>query len=588
MLYGNMLGFWALLSLIPLIIIYLRRPKPIEKIFPSLMFLLREKGAIQKYSFFRNFIRDLLFLIQLLVLILLSFALAEPYLPTEGLVLGQHNVIVIDASASSQTKNGDLTRFQMEINEAKSHVKGRTSIILAGATPEIVLEDGTGSTALAILDTLKPRDTTTNLEAAMRAAETLVKRGKVFVISDFKQTDGQDPLVVKRILAAKEIVVELIDVGGKASNIGITDMSIDKYSTKVYVKNFNENEVEVKVFLLKKDNVIDQKEKTIKAGSIETFVFTTLPGASIIAIDVQDDFELDNRIFISSPEKINIKTALVVNPKYDPNWVYLKNALESSPEVELDILEPPIIKSAAGYDVIILGGVFSDMVLPSFLKDVSTRVSNGSSFVVAANDNIGNMALSSLLPVKITGTEEKDARMSVNIVNRFTKDIDFSLVKVSKYFTATTDNFTAVVATVNQNPVITFKEMGSGKIVYVGIMDKYSDFKLSPDYPVFWNHLLNFLTGTEKVEDYNLKLEQKPSLYKVGYYTEMSKSIAVNLLNEQESDVSKTTLISEKEKEMSFTSEKTEARFSFVVPITILASLLIFIELYLIKKRGDL
>ena len=72
--FGNTLGWLAFLSLIPLIIIYLIKPKPTKLKVPSLMFFMKRTNTSTAQSLFRRFQNDLLFLIQLLVLLLLAFS----------------------------------------------------------------------------------------------------------------------------------------------------------------------------------------------------------------------------------------------------------------------------------------------------------------------------------------------------------------------------------------------------------------------------------------------------------------------------------------------------------------------------------
>ena len=56
---------YALLLLIPFILLYLIGPKPKHKVIPSLMFLFKDLGRDKRTNFFRRLIRDLLFLLQL-------------------------------------------------------------------------------------------------------------------------------------------------------------------------------------------------------------------------------------------------------------------------------------------------------------------------------------------------------------------------------------------------------------------------------------------------------------------------------------------------------------------------------------------
>ncbi|HLC72571.1 MAG TPA: BatA domain-containing protein, partial [Candidatus Nanoarchaeia archaeon] len=63
--WENSSGWLAFLSLIPFILLYFVRPKPIELEVPSLMFFMRSQHAAKENSFLKRFRFDLLFFLQL-------------------------------------------------------------------------------------------------------------------------------------------------------------------------------------------------------------------------------------------------------------------------------------------------------------------------------------------------------------------------------------------------------------------------------------------------------------------------------------------------------------------------------------------
>ncbi|WP_370573582.1 BatA domain-containing protein, partial [Methanomethylovorans sp.] len=130
------LALLALASVIPLIILYLLRPKPLLVRIPSLMFLMQAEEKKRFFTSITKLIKDPLFLIQLLVLILLALAAAAPYLITNEPLSDEHTVLVIDMSASMQTEN----RFQEAISKAEDYVSKENSIVLAHNIPVTLLE----------------------------------------------------------------------------------------------------------------------------------------------------------------------------------------------------------------------------------------------------------------------------------------------------------------------------------------------------------------------------------------------------------------------------------------------------------------
>ena len=314
---NNPVGIWAFLALIPFIIIYLRRPKILTKSIPSLMFLMRQEGMDKRHQFFRRLMTSLLFLIQLLILCLLAFGVAAPYAIAPDVQLTRNTVIIIDGSASMQAKQEASTRFDQAIAMAKSRLSGTNSVIMAGNSIAIPLKDGSSSAAAEALNALKPDDAATNLEAAMRAADALLegKKAHVYVFSDFITAKGiqDDPLKAKRILTSKGNIVDFVDLSNDADNAGIIDLNIDKETTEVSVKNYNQKPKDIKLSLVWNGQVVLEYTKNIMANSVEILSFPTQEGKSQIQLEPADDLAIDNIAYISTPLNKHIKVMLITN-----------------------------------------------------------------------------------------------------------------------------------------------------------------------------------------------------------------------------------------------------------------------------------
>src|SRR3989338_5989040 len=144
-------GLYGLLAIIGLIIIYLVRPKPIQKVIPSLMFFLKQDKKMFASSFFRVFTRNTLFFIQLLGFTLLAISAALPYLSEKYSLAVENNVLVIDVSASSQAKYEGATRFEKSVEIAKDSLGKRNTIVLAADIPELKAADVTKEQARDVL-----------------------------------------------------------------------------------------------------------------------------------------------------------------------------------------------------------------------------------------------------------------------------------------------------------------------------------------------------------------------------------------------------------------------------------------------------
>ncbi len=605
MQFANQLGLFALLSLIPFILLYLRKPKPVEKVIPSLMFLVKDKKVSKRFSFFRRFVHNLLFFVQLLALVGLSVAIAEPFVKVKYDAANENTVIILDGSASMQTKDGLITRFEKAKREAKNYLSGRVSIILAEDFPLVLVDDEGVSGGETILAKVTSKATGTNLGDAMLLAKEILKgrSGKVVVLSDFANSNGPDIFATKRVLTASKIDVVFISISNAAKNVGFTSMKADKNNVQVIMKNFNSKEEKVKIKVSQDGKTIaSSDEMTILPRSVEVFVFPTQQGISKLELETNDDFDVDNVVYLSVPYRKKIRTLLVTDVKQSS----IEDALSSSPDVEIEKKYfTPDRAGLSNYDIVILTEF---QYVPGTFYDLSAYVKSGGNVIVAVQDNLNKIDFADIGFVKFDKVVESPATVCASVINQFTKQFDkekcFS--RASKYFKAEQIPETTVIASADGSPVLILKEKDNGQIFYYGIYDDESDFKTLPTYPIFWNALVNFLVKSEDINDFNLKTgkiipitEQSvktPSgnvntaalvVDEVGIYEFNNKKYAANLLDEKESDVSSGKDFEKENSKFVVTVDKKEKELFLSVLLLILVLLLLAFEIFYLKRRGD-
>lgn len=591
---GNPGGLWALLFLVPLIILYLIRPKPKLLAIPSLMFFLKSSGIRRLNSFLKQITHDWLFLIQLLLLLGLVLTFAHPFTKYQHDVTASNTVIVLDVSASSQAAEGSRSRFDLSIAQTKKVLGSKNTIILAKDVPFIVLQDASAEDASKFLNSLTPKSTISRIgEAVILAGETL-KEGRVVVISDFINTGGQDPDIAKAVLESKGLVVDFINIAGSPrKNVGIVQFDAGNDQCTVYVKNYF---TELEKFNLRIGSTV--VPMSVPAGGIETFSFKTPAGVAKLELDVSDDFAVDNFAFLSAPAGGKAKVLLITNNES----TFLKNALLASGELDVTVTEPPVI-SEGDFDVIVIHNVDPAQVLPGTYEDILQRAENGVTVIVGVQDESDRIDYRGLLPVKITGKSD-GGFVNVEQLNRFTKNIDFGAV--TNVFLAEPLGEQSIIASVNQIPVITVKPVGVGKLVYFGIFED-SEFKYAPHYPIFWTELMKFVTEQQDVRNLNFKAgdtlildkEQKiktPSktlkraalvLDEVGVYELEDRVIAVNLVDELESNINLEKSIGTKSVEYELKPVKETREFPLDIWLLVLALFFVVFEVFFVKYRGD-
>ncbi len=586
---SNTLGFLGFLALVPLIILYLIRPRPVNLKVPSLMFFFSRAKSTTAESILRHFQDDILFLIQLLVLSLLAFSLVGPLITINKDAVSGNIVFVLDASASSKVMEGSKTRFDIARERIKDLATARNSLVLAKSKPVLVLQGVGRSELVRYLDRVEATDDLTDISSAMILAAELLgdKKGRVVVLSDMISNKGIPIGLAKRVLEGKDIYTDFINTAKTIrKNVGIVNMVLTTDAANIYVKNYNNNDEEV---IMRIGN--DFKKLNVKAGGVEPLVLGLEEGDTEIEVQNGDDFQIDNKVIITRPYGNEIKVMLISNSQSK----FLKAALNSIDKVKLTIAEPPVIPNG-DYDVYIIDNVRKENLLPGTFEALNEKVrADKGNIIVVSWLGINDIDFKGLFPIEFLG-RDKCGIISVDQVTRFTKDIDFG--EVQNCYKVKLKRG-VVVASVNNSAVVASFDVDKGKIVYYGIMDGESDFKLSPSYPIFWNNLIGHIAGIADLNELNLKtgntLEISNittlNLDKIGIYNVEDKKISVNLLSEEESDINlKENKLDLDIKPVNFKldSVKVDVDYELDWYLVLIATLLIAFEFGYIKFRGEI
>ena len=614
-------GLLALIGVAIFIILYLRRPKPQDKVIPSLMFIMQDSKRSNQYSFLQKLMTNLLFLLQLLSILGLALVAAAPFVKLNYDVTLENTVVILDVSASMQAKEKGISRFDNALEGAKKVVSGRNSIILAENVPLIALENENSEIALDTLAKIRPRATTTNIGDALLLAKDILgdNPGRIAVFSDFLSTEGPDISVVKAALSSEDKLVQFFDMSGEAKNVGIIKLEVAKYNTKVYVKNFNSQPVQRTIKIVKDGKVITQTKVTIAPKSIENFIFDTPAGVSKIELDPKDDLEVDDAGYLATPPKIKNNVLLITNEKSSN----LEMALGAAKDIDLNVVNPPVLTintkkekiDPYSQDIIIVYKINNvnkkDGIVPGTFDDIRKYVENGGNVIIASQNDLKEINTEGLLGVELKNMIKKATKVCVETINQITKQFEKErcFTTTSSYFGAEAKKGSITFASADdKTPLIAYSEVKKGKSVYYGIMDETSDFKTLPAYPIFWDSIINFMVGTEDIREFNHKTgkvvsinEQKvktPSselttskllMDEAGIYEYDGKKFAVNLLDEKESDVGLPSKV-EEQKERERLLESRSKVHDFNLELVILLAVFIFMlaEFIYIKRRGDI
>jgi len=587
--FGNILGLLGLLSLIPLIILYLIKPRPSTLKVPSLMFFFSRSRTTTFESFLRHFHEDILFYLQLAVLALLAFSISQPLLSFSKNAVSNNLVFVLDVSASSQVLENGKTRLDIAKDNILDLATSKNSLILIKSRPVIALQNAGRSELARYLDSVEATDDLGDIASAIVLGVEMLdeNKGRVVVLSDLITSKGIPIDIAESIANAKGIHVDLINTASsKRNNIGIIDMALSKDTANIYIKNYNSKDENVKLIIGN-----DVKDLMVKAGNVEPFVFQLSGGDTEIKLDVKDDFSADNKVIITNPHGNKIKVLLLSKTPSK----FLKAALNSMSDVELTTAQLPVIPKD-DFDVVIINNVDNKDLLDGSFEDLKKRADAGEiNIIIAAWDGIDTADFKGLLPLRF-GPRANGGAVNVDQVTRFTRDVDFGEIK--SYYKNYIENGINL-ASFNGSSVLASFENSNGKIIYYGIMDD-SDFKLNPSYPVFWNNLVSYLAGRSDLNEINLKtgsiLEISNTtsfnLDKTGIFNIGDSKIAVNLLDEKESNINLDKKLIDSEVlsgiKVKLNPVKVNVDYNLDFYLILTAFFIVGFELWYIKIRGEI
>jgi hypothetical protein len=623
--FENPFALAALLSIIPLIILYMLRPKPAVLSIPSLMFVLKlERERKRVYASLTKIVQDPLFLIQLLMLILLSTAAAGYYYTSEEPLSGEHTVLVLDTSASMQVES----RFTDAVGIADGYVSKKNSIILASNTPLTALEGDSASAAKSILNRVKPGAGTADLSAAVSTGMRLLSKegGRIIVISDFTNWEGEDPVASKNLAESYGIKVNFVKVGKPAENIGIINGWIEatdgKYGYTGVIKNYRDRgeSVEIETGRGSSGNASKTFSLNVPAGGTNQFTLGNLgPGVTTVQLNVKDSLPVDDKAYISIPDTTDQRILYVTDNGKLPS----KTALSLLPNSDLTVSKT-VPAQLDNYTLVVLAQNETP-ISNSSIGRIESYVRNGGNAVFIASEALvpekTEVDLIKILPVKPTKLEADENGLGVKEVlkSSITKDLKSNEISVRRYLNATErTGSTTLMALKNNVPLLSYWQVGKGTVFYMGLGDELGDnswnnFHNLPEYPVFWIKLVQWLGGAGDISEYNLKTGTLTSLSKTeeirtpsraftsnrilfdeaGIYELAGKKIAVNLYDDRESnttiDASEVIKRAAAEDEPKLVRADTYTAKNDITNYIIgILFLLILLEILIVRGRGEL
>ncbi|HNQ87775.1 MAG TPA: BatA and WFA domain-containing protein [Verrucomicrobiota bacterium] len=469
---------FAFAAAIPvLVVFYLLKRKRVVKLVSSTLLWQRFLAETQASTPFQKLRHNWLLILQILLVMAVILALARPYFSGK-VVGGRLFVVILDASASMQSRDEEPSRFERARREALAfvdslHASDQTVLLLAADHAEVKQSPTTSKSALrrAIGD-CRVSDAPTRLGEAFKLAQPLVKDradAEIHLYSDGAASDLEE-------FEHEGLRVVFHRVGSRARNAGVVSLDVrphpeDPARRAVFagLANASSNRVETEVELRFNDGLVETRSVAMEPRETVPLVFATSQaenGIFEVRMTFEDDLEADNRASVVSllPEPVDLLLVTRGNR-------YLQRALVAAGNTRVAVASD-VADGAGGFGVTVV-----DDVLP------------------AAWPSNNVLAVRTVPPgaIEITGRQEVPAIVDWMTTHPLLRSVGLDNVQIDEALVALPPPWATAVVEAPGAPLILAGEFGRQRVVWIAFDLLQSSWPLRVSFPMFIANAVDWL-----------------------------------------------------------------------------------------------
>jgi len=462
------LALIALITVPAIIILYMLKQKHEDYTVSSLYLWQQVLKDIEANAPWQKLRRNILMILQIIAMILLSLALAKPYLRNAG-ANADNVVIVIDTSLSMQAEDVSPSRFESAKKQALSYVtnlRPGTYITLINMGTSAVIEENLSQDKDSITEKIK------NMRVTNGAAATDDAAG--LIQSIVNQYPGTEVVVFgDEKLNISDIDIRFVNFSKGSDNYAVVllshSVSQNGITALSRIANYSDRSVTLPVSLYADGKVFDAKNIDISPNNVANVYWSGLPADTMLLecrIETEDSLDADNRGWdIINHEKTS--KVMLVSEKN----VFLEKIMGLMSGIELYKTEFGEVDTLEGYDLYIFDGY-----LPKKLpKDGNIMIFNPTEndiFEVGAE-------------IELPGIQKSD-----HTLFKYITDFSFAIAKSKKM---TVPQWAEVVLNSNEGPLIFCGTKEKQRIVVFGFDIHNTDIPLRPAFPIMMTNALEWL-----------------------------------------------------------------------------------------------
>ena len=480
---------------VPIILLYMLKLRRKQETVSSTFLwrqLLREQQANAPWQKLK---RNLLLLLQLLILAALVFALARPALQVPVVASGSV-IVLLDASASMNAVDVNPTRFDSARDSVLDLINGLSpasslTLILVAEKPQTLIAAETDKSLLRqALDNAQASQGSADWESAFALAAGAGSNSTFVIVSDGGLPESGLPALPGE--------VRFIPVGASQNNLAISALALRpaQKSPQLFaeVTNYDSADRNVLLSIYFNDQLIDARQLSVQANSSRSLTLDALSNESGIY-----------KATITTPNSNNSLNSL--NP---PNSQSSINSLDSLP---LDNTAFAVFQSSSSRRVLLVsnGNLFLEQLLASLpgiqpfralpAADGTIQMPNDP-FDLYIFDGVAPPELpkANLLFVnpssnplfEVGGTYNEFQNMQVD-QHALTNFVDWSNVHILQAKTVQTPAWAETLIESDSGPLVFAGETKGQRIAALAFDLKESDLPLQIAYPILFSNLSNYL-----------------------------------------------------------------------------------------------
>lgn len=473
MSFYSPMSFLFLIGLIPIILMYLLKKQHTDVRISSNYLWEKALRDVEANRPWQKLKKNILLLLQLLTFAALVFAIAQPYIFSDK-IGGGNLIIILDTSASMQSKEKDETRFDVATKEIEKIINNlkpdtRATLITVDSNPNIIVNNSKDKANLKKrLNSIKPSSKSDNFDDTISLVKAMTKDMTSYNVIFF--TD-------KEIITDIDNVV-INNINSNSINVAIENLSHsingNDITVLATVTNYSAHAVDFDMSLFTDSKLHDVREISLKPNESKDVYWDSLDNKiSTIKtdIDIDDALDLDNsryHVVNSNP----IKKVLLISKEN----IFLEKAISLNKGVDL-YKSNEVIENLNGYDLYVFDGM-----LPKELPD------DGNIIML----NPSNNQLFNVLDTK----KEGELKLLNDDLFRYVK-LDFVLGEAKQL---EAPKWAIPVLIFDDEPVIFKGQKDKQKYIVCGFDIHNTDLPLKVDFPILIQNMLDYTLNLSRQE----------------------------------------------------------------------------------------